>query len=417
VLADELRFALGGDAEGIEHVGSTAVAGLAAKPILDVVVGLAGRADLGDVTGKLEELGYEFRGDKGEAGGCLFVLEDTPKNRVAHVHLVRHDDELWNRYLAFRDRLRDDPDAQTAYASLKRELARQHRHDRAAYTAGKDEQITRLLGLSPFPRVTGAPGVRTHRADRLDDPNLVASEYASETALEERNAAYRGLSVGVDAERVAREAVLATGPRRVLEVGCGTGEFALSLRAGGIAEIVAVDISPRMVEIATARGVDARVGDVERLAFDEGEFDCAVAAWMLYHVPHLDRALAELARVVAAGGRFVACTIANDTRPDELDRLLQTSPDAGYTFSSENGREMLLDHFERVDQTDCPFTLVFPDHHALRRYVAALPTRGHLADAVPAFEGEFRRTARLTVFVAHRPKHGQDGRRSRGTNP
>ena len=222
--------------------------------------------------------------------------------------------------------------------------------------------------------------------------------------MEERNAAYRGLSEGVDAEAVARDAVLATQPRRVLEVGCGTGEFAVSLRDAGIAEVVALDISPRMVEIATARGVDARVGDVERLPFGDSEFDCVVAAWMLYHVPHLDVALSELARVVTAHGCLVACTNANDTRPDELDRLLQMSPDAGYTFSSENGRTMLLEHFERVDRTDCPFTLVFPDHQALRRYVAALPTRGHMAADVPAFEGEFRRSGRLTVFVAHQPK-------------
>jgi hypothetical protein len=80
------------------------------------------------------------------------------------------------------------------------------------------------------------------------------------------------------------------------------------------------------------------------------------------HVPHLGVALSGLAGVLAADGCLVACTIANDSRPDELDRLLHTSPEAGYTFSSENGRAMLLDHFERVDQTDCPFTLVFPKY-------------------------------------------------------
>ena len=62
-----------------------------------------------------------------------------------------------------------------------------------------------------------------------------------------------------------------------------------------------VDVSPRMVELARARGVDARVGDVQELPFDDGSFDCAVAAWMLFHVPDLDRGLAELARVLRPG--------------------------------------------------------------------------------------------------------------------
>jgi SAM-dependent methyltransferase len=150
-----------------------------------------------------------------------------------------------------------------------------------------------------------------------------------------------------------RDAVLAVHPSRVLEVGCGTGEFAVSLRAGGVPELVALDISPKMVEIAASRGVDARLGDVQRLPFADRQFDCAVAAWMLYHVPDLNMALSELTRVLTEHGRLVVGTIANDTRPDELDRLLGAPPDAGYTFSSENGHAMLLEHFQHVDQVEC----------------------------------------------------------------
>src|SRR4029078_7030536 len=69
-----------------------------------------------------------------------------------------------------------------------------------------------------------------------------------------------------------------------------------------------VDVSPRMVELARARGVDAQVGDVQELPFADGSFDVAVAAWMLYHVPHLDRGLSELARVLRPGGILVAVT-------------------------------------------------------------------------------------------------------------
>jgi GrpB-like predicted nucleotidyltransferase (UPF0157 family) len=87
-LAAELRAALGDLATAVEHVGSTAVPGLAAKPILDLVVGLAPGTNPDRVTATLAPLGYQFRGDKGDQGGLLLVLEDRPAHRVAHLHLV-----------------------------------------------------------------------------------------------------------------------------------------------------------------------------------------------------------------------------------------------------------------------------------------------------------------------------------------
>ena len=122
-LAAELRSALGELAVAVEHVGSTAVPGLVAKPILDLAVGLAPAADPDHVILALERLGYEFRGDKGDTGGLLFVLEDRPAHRIAHLHVVPHGDAQWCRYLAVRERLRTDPQARAAYADLKRKCA------------------------------------------------------------------------------------------------------------------------------------------------------------------------------------------------------------------------------------------------------------------------------------------------------
>jgi streptomycin 3"-adenylyltransferase len=136
-LAAVLRAALGESAAAIEHVGSTAVAGLPAKPILDVAVRLAPDVQLDHVTGVFQAQGYEFRGDQGKQGGLVFVLEDRPTHRLAHVHCVRHGDSQWQRYLAARDRLRSDPATRDAYAALKRRLADQHPSDRGAYTDGK----------------------------------------------------------------------------------------------------------------------------------------------------------------------------------------------------------------------------------------------------------------------------------------
>ncbi|MFI0449264.1 GrpB family protein [Actinomadura sp. 6N118] len=144
-LASALRPALGALAIAIEHVGSTSVPGLPAKPIVDIAVGLAADAQLVDVVDAVTALGYEFRGDKGEEIGWLFVLETRPLYRVAHVHAVRHGGLQWREYLAFRDRLRADPAAHHAYAQLKRQLAVSYGDDRQAYTAAKTSLVRELL--------------------------------------------------------------------------------------------------------------------------------------------------------------------------------------------------------------------------------------------------------------------------------
>src|SRR5204862_3865783 len=135
-------------------------------------------------------------------------------------------------------------------------------------------------------------------------------------------------------------------PRRVLEVGSGQGELAERMVRETGAEVVAVDQSERMVELALARGVDARVGDVQSLPFADGSFDCAVAAWMLYHVPDLDRALGELVRVLGRGGRLVAATN-SAFHLQELRDLVGSGPSPS-TFTRENGGELLARHFALV---------------------------------------------------------------------
>ena len=130
-----------------------------------------------------------------------------------------------------------------------------------------------------------------------NDPQYVKEQYASEAGLAARKAVYRDVA-GVDAREVAFAQIAGAMPGSVLEVGCGEGELAERLVRELHADVVAVDQSQRMVEITRSRGVDARVADVQELPFDDASFDVAVAAWMLYHVPDLDRGLSELARVL-----------------------------------------------------------------------------------------------------------------------
>lgn len=143
--AEFLRLALADDVVAIEHVGSTAVPGLVAKPIIDMAVLMRPDVDIDAAVSSIIDVGYQFRGDKGAEGGRLFVLEHLPRRRMVHLHVLGTGDDQWERYLALRDRLRSDVEARRTYSAAKRELARRFRTDRGAYTAGKALVIAGLL--------------------------------------------------------------------------------------------------------------------------------------------------------------------------------------------------------------------------------------------------------------------------------
>jgi SAM-dependent methyltransferase len=233
---------------------------------------------------------------------------------------------------------------------------------------------------------------------RLNDPAVVGEEYSSERGLASRKAAYR-FADGPDAREVAFRAVAEVEPRRVLEVGCGEGELAERIARELGVEVVAVDQSPRMVELTAARGVDARVGDVQELPFRDGEFDCALAAWMLYHVRDVDRGLAELARVLGPEGRLVAVTNHLD-HVQELRDLLGLPPRFATPFSGANGEQLLGRHFRRIEVRDASGTVRFPDRAAVLEYVEASRVLWGSEAAIPPFDGPLVVRRRPVVFVA-----------------
>ncbi len=232
----------------------------------------------------------------------------------------------------------------------------------------------------------------------LNDPELVRREYEDETGLATRRALWDS-SAGPDPWELAFAAVSERNPSRILEVGPGPGEFSERLGRQLGAEVVAVDISPRMVELARARGVDAQLGDVQQLPYPDGSFDCAVAAWMLYHVPDLDRGLTELARVLSPSGRLVAVT--NSARNLwELWSLFGTDAEREHAFSCEHGGALLATHFSRVDRLDALGRVTIADRDAARRYVAASVTRPHLAERLPDDVWPLEATCSVCIFVA-----------------
>ena len=235
---------------------------------------------------------------------------------------------------------------------------------------------------------------------RLNDPAVVRDEYATEQRLAARAAVYDE-SDGPDARDRLLELLRKAQPRRLLEVGCGWGELAARIERELGCEVVAVDLSPRMVELARERGVNARVADVQELPCGEEQFDAAVAAWMLYHVPDLDRGLGELARVLRPGGHLFAITN-SERHLRELWELVDGYRDHVMGFSAENGGAALERHFVRVERYDVQPTVVFRDHAAARDYISFSVTRAHLAARLPTFAGPLHATRATAVFVAEK---------------
>ena len=125
-----------------EHTGSTAVPGLAAKPVLDILAGRASDGERGTAIDALRAAGYLHRGEQGIAGRDFFRRGDP---RAYHLHLADTASTFWRDHRRFRDYLRSHHDAMLAYAALKRTLAAQYPTDRGAYINGKSAFVQEIL--------------------------------------------------------------------------------------------------------------------------------------------------------------------------------------------------------------------------------------------------------------------------------
>ncbi len=127
----------------IEHVGSTAVPGLAAKPIIDIDVLLRSSSNLGLIIRKLAEAGYEHEGDLGVAGREAFRVKPTTVQH--HLYVCKFGSREFDRHVTFRNYLRSHPAEANAYAILKRELASRFGADREGYNRAKSAFVQRIL--------------------------------------------------------------------------------------------------------------------------------------------------------------------------------------------------------------------------------------------------------------------------------
>lgn len=132
--------ALGPVVVAMEHVGSTAVPGLAAKPIIDLMLGVRRLVDAETAAPKLLELGYEYV-PQDPIPGRRYFHKGPPGGRTYHLHAAKEGASFWERHILFRDWLRTHPEDDRSYERLKRELAARFGSDRLGYTDAKTEFI------------------------------------------------------------------------------------------------------------------------------------------------------------------------------------------------------------------------------------------------------------------------------------
>ena len=150
-IRDELEAVLKGLVLRIEHVGSTSVEGLSAKPVIDIDVVISDRSILPEVISALESIGYSHEGDLGIPGREAFKYEGKDHLKKHHLYVCAQDAEELKRHIAFRDYLRSNPDAVAEYSRIKEEGARLYPDDIDKYIEHKSpfiESVYKQIGLT-----------------------------------------------------------------------------------------------------------------------------------------------------------------------------------------------------------------------------------------------------------------------------
>jgi GrpB-like predicted nucleotidyltransferase (UPF0157 family) len=146
--ADLLHCALGEKALRIDHIGSTAIPGMVAKPIIDIMVAVVSLTQATELIPVVEALGYEYRAHDIIPERMFFVKEHSPKYRTHHLNLTPQQSGFWKDQLAFRDYLRAHDQIAAEYGDLKKRLAELYAHTHQLDPDGKSEFVARVLELA-----------------------------------------------------------------------------------------------------------------------------------------------------------------------------------------------------------------------------------------------------------------------------
>jgi ubiquinone/menaquinone biosynthesis C-methylase UbiE len=229
-----------------------------------------------------------------------------------------------------------------------------------------------------------------------NDPDELARQYGTPARLQTRSS-FWAPSLPQSPQDIALEALRLSGARDILEIGCGRGHFAERMQDELGASVLATDQSRAMVDSTKERGVRAEVADADHLPYADGSFDAVVAMWMLYHVPDLDRTLAEVRRVLKRGGVLVAAT---NGRQHTANLRAEVGLGPAVTqFMAEDGAEQLSRHFDEVESTLTTGRAVAA-HATAKAYLATFAP--DVAGRLAPYDGTRTYTGSGAVFVARR---------------
>ncbi len=142
--AGRIAAALGDVLIAIHHIGSTAIAGIYAKPVIDILVEVRDISQVDELSLEMTRFGYEALGEFGIPGRRYFRKDNQSGVRTHQIHIFETRSEQVRRHLAFRDFMNAHPDEAEKYSDLKRKLAKEHPQDMEAYMDGKDEFIKEI---------------------------------------------------------------------------------------------------------------------------------------------------------------------------------------------------------------------------------------------------------------------------------
>jgi ubiquinone/menaquinone biosynthesis C-methylase UbiE len=221
----------------------------------------------------------------------------------------------------------------------------------------------------------------------LTNPNHLAEQYSTDENLRVRYEAHQLYTVGPQLEPAIDEVLNLTGNESLLDVGTGPGGFpARLIEQGHRGRIVGIDQSPGMIAKARAscpRG-EFFQANAEHLPFADESFDVVTARHMLYHVPDIVKALAEICRVMRKGGRFLALTNALDYMHEYFDAIREAmtllpsllasniaetvSTPTAAAFTEVNGKRLVCDAFGNANVTFLESKFVFHEAEPVVRY-------------------------------------------------
>ena len=143
--AERITTTIGAHVLGVEHVGSTAVPNLLAKPVIDIGVAVSSMAVADACIAPLTSLGYEYRGMHGDDPTRRYYVLDRNGRRAVQIHVYIMPSQAWDEMLRFRDALRADPELAESYAAEKRRVAESVAWNKGAYSLAKGPFVRRIL--------------------------------------------------------------------------------------------------------------------------------------------------------------------------------------------------------------------------------------------------------------------------------